>query len=427
MNVGEGVLKRSTRIVRATGLIIALASAAASAFVIAKLYTGRGADAPVRAAIYEQPLVVLLGIVGTAIGSWAAIRPGQCIAARAWLNPRWVWRERRGEAILLLFSAVLALLMLEVGSRALYARDEHLPYLFPPEYLVYPPLYHAMRDYSPETMNVLLLGGSVLNGVGQDNKLQDALGPGWRVYNVAQNAHSSLDSLTKYQWLTARGYRFDYVIFYHAINEVRANNAPPDVFRADYSHYLFYRLVHAVFGQKHPVHRAALHSALVFRVDRLMTQLRETRTLGRRFVNIAYPREDWIDYGGEIRSALSFEANLLGIAAIARQTGAAFIVGEFVYDPRLDDFVQRKPGAPSRNEMIAYTKEWGLPEHVQKGIATHNDVILRHAGEFHVVPFGTMRRPEYFIDPCHFTPEAEAEFVRRWATAIRKVEENPDE
>ncbi len=425
--MGESVSRRSTGIVRATGLIVALGSAATSAFVIAKLYTGRGADSPVRAAIYEQPLVALLGAAGFAIGMWAVLRPEQCIATRAWLNPRWVWRERRGEAILLLFSGALGLLMLEAGSRALYARDERLPYLFPPEYLVYPPLYHAMREYTPETTNVLLLGGSVLNGAGREGKLQDALGPGWRVYNVAQNAHSSLDSLTKYRWLTARGYRFDYVVFYHAINEVRANNAPPDVFRADYTHYLFYRLVLAVFGREHPVRRAALHSALVFRVDRLVTQLRETRAFGRLFVNIAYPREDWLEYGGNIRSAASFEANLLEIEAIARETGAALLVGEFVYDPRLDDFVRGGPDAPERDEMIAYTKEWGLPENVQRGIAAHNDIIARYADEFHFVPFGAMRRREHFIDPCHFTPEAEARFIELWAAAIRELEDKSDD
>jgi hypothetical protein len=416
--VGESVSKRSETFVRIAGLIVAIGAIGAATYVIAKLYTGRGAATPIRAAIYEQPLVALLGLAGVAVGIWMAVQPRQAIAARAWLNPRWVWRERRGEAILLLISGLLGIAVLEAGSRALYARDERLPFFFPPEFLVYPPLYHAMQDYAPDATNVLLLGGSVLNGAGRDGKLQDALGPGWRVYNVAQNAHSSLDSLTKYRWLIDRGYRFDYVVFYHGINEVRANNAPPEVFRANYSHYLFYRLVHAVFGGEHPVRRAALHSALVFRADRLVTQLRETRAFGRNFVNIAYPREDWLNYGVDVRSAASFEANLTAIAELANETGAKMIVGEFLYDPRLDDYAEGRAGAGSRDEMVAYTKEWGLPEHVRGGILAHNALLAAHTGEYTYISFDAMKRSENFIDPCHFADGAEAQFVRLWAEAL---------
>jgi hypothetical protein len=409
--VGEGVSRRTVLFARGAGLLVAVGAVSAATFVTSKLYTGRAADTPIRAAMYEQPLLALVGLVGLALGLWIAARPREFVAARAWLNPRWVWRERRGEAVLLAISLALCLLLLEAGSRALYARDQRLPFFFPPDYLVYPPLYHAMRDYSPDATNVLLLGGSVLNGVGKGNRLQDALGPDWRVYTVAQNAHSSLDSLTKYRWLLDHGYRFDYVVFYHGINEVRANNAPPDVFRADYSHYLFYRLVHAVFDDAHPVRRALLHSALYFRVDRLVTQLRETRALGRRFVNIAYPREDWLQYGADIRSAASFEANLLAIADLAQTHSAHLLVGEFAYDPRLDDYVAEDPSTPPRDEMIAYTREWGLPEHVRNGVAAHNQIAHDHAGPYTWFSLTALKRPEVFIDPCHFTDPGEQQFI----------------
>jgi hypothetical protein len=280
-----------------------------------------------------------------------------------------------------------------------------------------------MRDYSPDTKNVLLLGGSVLYGAGGDGKLEAVLGPPWRVYNVAQNAHSSLDSLTKYRYLLDHGYRFDYVVFYHGINEVRANNAPPEVFRDDYSHYLFYRLVHAVFDDGHPIRRAALHSALAFRADRLVTQLRETRAFGRNFVHIAYPREDWLRYGGEIRSAAPFETNLLEIARLAGATGAKLLVAEFAYDPRLDDFAAAGAEARSREQAIEYTKEWGLPEHVVNGIEAHNAILRTHAGRYEYLSTESLRAAGNFIDPCHFTPQAEAEFVRLLAEALWSAEE----
>ena len=141
-------------ILRVAGGLWAFFSAAGAVFAIAKLYTGRGSGTPIRAALHEQPLVALLGLVGILLGLCIAVYPRELAAARRWMNPAWVWRERRGEAALLAISAILSLVLLEAGSRALYARDEKLPFFFPPEYVVYPPLHHAMRDYDPQSRNV---------------------------------------------------------------------------------------------------------------------------------------------------------------------------------------------------------------------------------------------------------------------------------
>lgn len=364
---------------------------------------------PIRAALHEQPLVAILGLTGVGIGLLVALYPRESVAVRRWLNPRWVWRERKGEAVLLTFSSLLALGVLEIGSRALYAHDEKLPFLYPPEYLVYPPLYHAMRDYDPKARNVLMLGGSVMYGAGRSNTLEKTLGPPWRVYNLAQNAQCSLDAVTKYRWLDEHGYRFDYVLFYEAINETRLNNVPLELFREDYTHYLFYRLVRNVFTDERPLARIALHSALVFRVDRLITQLRETRAFGQHFVNIAYPREDWLKYGAESKTVKPYEANLHAIAELAQALDAKLIVAEFAYDPRLD--------TPDEN-ADTYTKEWGAAENVRSGIAAHN-AILHTLPNVRVLPTSEFRRGEYFIDPCHFTPEAEAKFIQFWADALK--------
>jgi len=400
------------------GAASAVACASGAVFVIAKLYTGRGGDTPIRAAIYEQPLVALMGLAGLAMGLCVAIYPQEFASARRWSNPLWVWHARRGEAALIAISTILSLGFLEIGSRALYARDEKLPFFFGPEYLVYPPLYHAMRDYDPAARNVLVLGGSVMNGAGRGGKLEATLGPPWRVYNLAQNAQCSLDSLTKYRWLSEHGYRFDYVLLYEAINETRLNNVPSNVFKPDYSHYLFYRLVHAVFGNEHPIHRAALHSALMFRADRLITQLRETRAFGQHFVNIAYPREDWLGQGALIKTEAPYEKNIVAIAELAKRSGAKLIAAEFAYDPVLDP-VENATYFEGPPDYHFYTKEWGLPRNVRLGILTHNYVLRRHAREFQVIATDSFRRSENFIDPCHFTPDAEARFIHFWAEALR--------
>jgi len=396
-----------------------VASLAGAAYVIAKLYTGRGNATPIRSALHEQPLVAILGLAGLTVGVLIAIYPREFVAARRWLNPRWVIRERKGEAILLAFSSLLALITLEIGSRALYAHDEKLPFFFPPEYLVYPPLYHAMRDYDPNARNVLLLGGSVMYGAGRGGVMEKELGPPWRVYNLAQNAQCSLDALTKCRWLDDHGYKFDYVLFYEAINETRLNNAPHDVFREDYTHYLFYRLVHTVFGDDRPIWRAALHSALVFRIDRLITQLRETRAFGQRFVNIAYPREDWAKYGRIIKTGKPYEQNVVAMSTISRDNGATFMAAEFAYHPIFDEVT--KPGArfyEGEPDLTHFTKEWGQWKNVYIGILMHNHVFVRHP-EFPVLSTRAFKHEEYFTDPCHFTPEAERKFIQFWADALK--------
>ena len=61
------------------------------------------------------------------------------------------------------------------------------------------------------------------------------------IYNLAAEAHTTRDSLIKYRHLD--GQHFDLILLYHGINEVRANNCPPDMFRSDYDHYSWYRLI----------------------------------------------------------------------------------------------------------------------------------------------------------------------------------------
>lgn len=409
--------------VRFAGLALAVLSAVGAGVVVAKLYTGRGSDTPIRSAMLEQPLVVFLGIAGVAIGLVLALFARQTVAARAWLNPRWVWRERRAEFVLLLAAGAIASLALEGTSRWLYARAAGLPFFYPLAYAVYPPLYTELQDYTPDATNVLLLGGSVLWGVGLHYE-GDALCDGCRIYNLAQPAHSSLDSAVKYRYLIDRGYRFDYVVFYHGINETRANNVPPNLYSEDYNHYFFYRLVNTAFRGRSPIRKFALNSALVFRANQLVRQLSETRFFGRHGVNLSSPRDDWLRYGGDIKSAQAFERNVLDIAELAQAQDAKLIVVEFAYDPLLDRYVEGGPGARSRDEMVEYTEQWGLPEHVRAGIRAHNKVLARHATRYTYRGTDALRHSAYFIDPCHFTPEGEAAFVRVIHDALAAARDN---
>ena len=412
---------------RITGLLVAVVSAGGAALVIRLLYTGRGGEAPVRSAILEQPLVFLLGAGGLALGVYSAFFPQKILAARSWLNPRRVWREQRPELFLLLGSCAVALVLLELGSRAIYAAQLGLPYFYPVEHIVYPPLYEQLHDYSDEGLKVLLLGGSVLYFAGRENALESAFDAPARVYNLAQTAHSSHDSLTKYQYVLDRGYEFEYVIFYHGINDVRANNVPPALFSKDYNHYFFYRLTNTVFGERNPALRRMLNSALVFRIERLVTQLRETRFFGRNLVHIAFPRDDWLHYGADVKSREVFEKNLLEIARLADDNGSRLIVPRFASHPVLAEYAAGRETGKTEGEIVRFAEQWGLPAHVAKGIQAHNDVIEAHSERYTFVDTRALEEAGNFVDPCHFTSEVQAEFAGLLVDALRELGANKPE
>ena len=409
---------------RIAGLLLAVVSAGGAALVIRLLYTGRGGEAPIRSAILELPLVFLLGVGGLALGLYVAILPQKILAVRPWLNPRRVWRERRPELFLLLGSCAVALIVLEIGSRAIYAAQHGFPFFYPVEHIVYPPLYEQLHDYSEDGVNVLLLGGSVLYFAGRENTLEKVFDIPVRVYNLAQTAHSSRDSLTKYRYALERGYRFDYVIFYHGINDVRANNVPPELFSKDYNHYFFYRLTNTVFGERNPVLRFMLNSALVFRIERLVTQLRETRFFGRSLVHMAFPREDWLQYGADLKSRAVFEQHLLEIARAAEENGSALIVPRFAFHPVLADYAEGRETGMTEQEIIRFAEQWGLPGNVARGIQAHNEVIEMHRDRYTFLDTSRLEEADNFVDPCHFTPEIQTKFLELLVDVLRELPTN---
>ena len=60
-----------------------------------------------------------------------------------------------------------------------------------------------------------------------------------RVVSTGVPAQMTYDSLWKYRYWYD-GYDFDLVIFYHGINDARANNYPRQVFRDDYTQFSYY-------------------------------------------------------------------------------------------------------------------------------------------------------------------------------------------
>ena len=163
--------------------------------------------------------------------------------------------DRRLRRVCFLAVYVLFLLLLaELGARAFWV-SRGVPF-FTAQRRIYRSFYPgvagveraAERDADGEdTFDVLLLGGSVLNPRYGDiehvlrERLTRAMGRPIKVHNLAEPGHTSLDSYYKYKHLAAVD--FDIVLVYHGINELRANNCPTDMFRDDYSHFSWYKLI----------------------------------------------------------------------------------------------------------------------------------------------------------------------------------------
>ena len=107
--------------------------------------------------------------------------------------------------------------------------------------------------------DIVFLGGSVLHRdwTPIERILREQLADNGhrnvRIFNLAVPAHTSRDSWLKYA--SFRDVRFELVVFYHGVNETRANNAPPQLFREDYAHYSWYKSVNML---------AAYHGTAVF-------------------------------------------------------------------------------------------------------------------------------------------------------------------
>lgn len=316
---------------------------------------------------------------------------------------------------------VLSAVLLESGARIFWRMAYGVPLTRPGRALwaVYPELWQLgwkdedVRGANP--VRVLLLSGSALHpewgNVEQElrERLTVRLSRPIIVYNMAAIGHTSRDSYIKYRALAGR--HFDLVIFYHGINDARANNVPPEKFRADYSHYAWYDVVNALDScREHPwtVLPCTLRYLTVRASDRLGLV---------RYVSMDAPRPEWLGYGAEVKSAVSFETNLRGIVETAHarreplllMTFATYVPGDY----SLAAFKQRKL---DYTLSLSPIEMWGAPEAVIQAIARHNDIVRRIAASDATIRFvdqatAMPKGGRYFNDVCHLTSAGSTVFV----------------
>ena len=114
------------------------------------------------------------------------------------------------------------------------------------------------------------------------------------------------------------------------------------------------------------------------------------------------PRKAWLEYGADVKSAASLEANLEAIARIAAERREPLLLLSFAF--------HAAPGYSKeafRARELDYTRHrcetenWGRPQHVIAALEAHNEAVRAVAA----------RRPElFFVDVARLLPGGRKHF-----------------
>ena len=336
-------------------------------------------------------------------------------------------RRRRRWLRKLLIALAVTLVFLELATRLVLTRPPwSRPFWCAPRHVFHAELAEVEQAPPPQPgeVRVLLLGGSVLDprwslvAPKLQRRLQQELElrggdppPRVRVFDLARAGQTTLDSFYKYRWLA--GHHFDLVIVYDAINDVRFNACPPEMFRDDYGQSIWFRVLASLqppvdepFARPHDGW-LALPTALHYSALLLAERIGWIRTLPPE-----KPREAWLDYGADLKTRATYRRNIGNILAIAASRGEPVLLPLFAtYLDHLDP--RSRPPMP-RSQMGL--ELWGLPKHVIAGIEAHNQELAALAAGrpgVTLVDLGPLaaRRDEVYRDICHLTAAGSEAFV----------------
>ena len=355
---------------------------------------------------------------------------------------------RRRRVVLFILTMVLIVGgIVEVGARVWLVFAKSLPAGRPDAIVLayYPEMHPAWMtpiDRDDGYFDVLILAGSVLYdyyGAPAALLRYDLAARGVRgvrVWNMARPAHGTRDSLIKYRWLREK--RFDWVVVYHGINELRANNVPEAAFREDYSHLAWYGEVNTMLGSPRAGVSKWLGTPVLWDYLRVVA----CRAMGPRpMVELNLPPSDEaMVFGADIKTRTSFEKNLREIGRIARERGewltyvtfASWLDPDYTHDALIADRELVPEGGIGDGRKLSYDNPvyadfaqpceiWGRPAHLVAGVRAHNEATRRVAGMFSMVAdlldFANKVPHEgvSFIDFCHLAPTGVARLAHELA------------
>ena len=316
----------------------------------------------------------------------------------------------------------------EVTLRSFWYFKYHVPFIGPCKvlYKYYPGLRKVdaiCPTHRDGFYDVLLLGGSVLHkgfGTIEQELLKELSNGGHRkvrVFNLANLAQTSRDSWIKYASLGEA--RFELVIFYHNLNETKANNVPPELFREDYSHYSWYKIVNGL-APYHGTNSFALSYTFSFLSNRIHYVINKGS-----YVPQDVPHKEWLHYGSAYRSVACFKSNLDAILDLSLQRGERFLLNSYALHVPEDYSPEAfKEGLLSYSRHRYPVEMWGEPQNVVGAVAAQNKIISHMATKQPEILFVDqaklmMKSPAlYFDDPCHLTTVGCEKFVKNMLAVI---------
>ncbi len=335
---------------------------------------------------------------------------------------------------LLLFVPILVIGVLaavELSARSYASIAGGAPFLAPGDAL-YETWYRELRRPRQREIrsddrhfDVLVLAGSVLHDryAPFEAALREELSlrsrREVRVYSLAKAAHNTRDSLLKYRQLDAQ--RFDLVIVYHGINDVRANQIPESDYRDDYSHMEWYRRVNWLSENQGLLYWTAvpyvLHDArIVFE-----------KLTGRYRPAPEGALEHDVRYEKVLKTTPAFRGNLEAILELARERGDRVLLMTYAW--YIPDGYSETAFNRKRIEYALHrvpTEGWGSPQGVARGLSVHNDAVRAVAREHPEALFVDQealipRQRIYWNDVCHLTVRGTLTFAGFVAEAIESA------
>jgi len=340
--------------------------------------------------------------------------------------------------IFLILYVVYLLFLLEISSRGFWAIRHGVPFFKAEEifYVFYPSLQTVKQEeihLEDDYFDILLLGGSVLTphygsipSILQE-KLISRTKKAVRIHNVAQKGHTSLDSYYKYSHLMDKN--FDVVIFYHGINEVRANNIPTPHFKNDYSHYYWYETIQE-FKQSEEIRFITFPFTFKYLRSQMFEYIQSLEIIPpSSHIPMYKPPKEWLRYGTDIKTVSVFQENIVNLIEIASHKKETIFFMTFAYHIPKDYSLTRFKEKTLDFELHRHPIEiWGEPENVKAGISAHNEVIeniarskssdnLKIIDQNKLIP----KDGKYFDDICHLTYQGSEMFVDNTLEAFLEV------
>lgn len=137
-------------------------------------------------------------------------------------------------------------------------------------------------------------------------------------------------------------------------------------------------------------------------------------------MSVFKPKEEWLEYGSDIKTADVFHKNYETIVEFARDNNTSVIMPTFAYyDPQYwDSSIVKKDNSDSE-KLKTPIEIWGKKENVIKGMDVHNKIIKnyvsahQHLGNVYSVDMNDLltTKKENFNDICHLTNYGSIEYV----------------